>query len=183
MYNDGKNIVQANRGVFSKLSTSNLKTKNLQVFDSLFAKEANIKIFTDIPLLPFKPTEESHIVNKQFAEGLVQINLSTLLIDIETIGFSILLKTQLNDVYIISNPNQIININNINIKLLLNINNAFCQFKIINTTSYVLEISCHDGAKIISYFFNPIGSIPFNMPGNTQALFTKAEGKLYVAIS
>ena len=47
MYNDGKNIVQANRGVFSKLSTSNLKTKNLQVFDSLFAKEANIKIFKE----------------------------------------------------------------------------------------------------------------------------------------
>lgn len=183
MYNDSKNIIQANRGVFGKLYSSNLKTKNLQVFESLFAKEADIKIFTDIPLLPFKPTEESHIVNKQFAEGLVQINLITFLIDVETIGFSIFLKTQLNDVYVISNPNQIININNINIKILLNINNSFCQFKIINTTSRVLEIICHDGAEIISYFFNPTGSIPFNMPENTQAAFTKAEGKLYVAIS
>lgn len=92
MYNDSKNIIQANRGVFGKLYSSNLKTKNLQVFESLFAKEADIKIFTDIPLLPFKPTEESHIVNKQFAEGLVQINLITFLIDVETIGFSIFFK-------------------------------------------------------------------------------------------
>ena len=70
-------VLNSERAVLGNLTC---KTAEIQktILNKLQVDECSVQTFTNLPLLPFTATQNQHIVNKEFVEGLVSLFITTI---------------------------------------------------------------------------------------------------------
>lgn len=179
----GISTLAANRGVFNRLVSSNLETNSIDVIESLSVSKAKVITFTNIPNLPLVPTQQKHIINKEFAEGLVRVALSKIVTTAPPSQCRIVLNSVLNDLFILLPPATNADINHVEARIQFT-STDFCRFRLVNTTELPLHVYCALPTNLIySSVFNPTGAQPLIVNKKTQTEFTRIENDWYTTIS
>lgn len=179
----GISTLSANRGVFHRLVSSTSETNTIEVIESLSVSKAKILTFTNIPNLPLVPTQKKHIINKEFAEGLVRIALSKIVTTAPPSQSDIVPTSVLNDLVVLLPPANTANINYVEARIQFT-STDFCRFRLVNTTEFSLHVYCAQPTDhIYSSVFNPTGAQPLIVNKKTQTEFIRIENDWYTTIS
>jgi hypothetical protein len=179
----GTLTLSANRGVFSRLVSSTSETNTIDVLESLSVSNAKILTFTNIPNLPLVPTQQKHIINKEFAEGLVRVALSEIVTSAPPFQSRITLTSVLNNLFVLLPPVTNANIDHVEARIHF-ASPDFCRFRLVNTTTFPLHVYCALPTNLIySVLFNPTGAQPLIVNQKTQIEFTRIENDWYTTIS
>jgi len=180
-YGSTSNLVSASRGIFTKLLSTSAESDITEV-NTLRTKRAHVGSFTNVPFLPTAPTQKTHIINKEFAEGLMRVIVTTIAVVVPPLRTEIMPTSKLNDIFVLTEPGSYTS--TYATVTLLYASPDFCRFRLINSTAVPVHTFPAGGAgRIYNSVLNPSGVPPLIVNGKTQIEFTRIGTDWYTVIS